>query len=516
MKLRFTDFVLLAGLLLVSSMLRAALLPGIQVTAGKTFLIDTAMNIERVSIAEPSIAEAVPVSPRTVMVNGKLPGETSLVVWLSDGSRTEYDVSVHVGELRLNSVREQMEHEFGASVKVVAEGTSVFLTGTVKNLFASQRAVSIVESLGKVVNLLNVEAPERETQILLKVRFANVDRSKASELGINFVGAPQGFPFSVKTGRFTGGSVALARENPLVSLSDSLNVLFWDPQINVGAALRALASKNILQILAEPNLLAMNGHEASFVAGGEFPFPTIQGGASGVGQITIQFRQFGVQIRFLPTITPRGTIRLHVAPEVSALDYANALTVQGNTIPALSTRRVNTEIELEDGQTFAIAGLLDQRTTEQLSRIPGLSDIPILGKLFQSKSITSSNSELIIIVTPELVSPIADPKDVPELERPLKFMEGQGIMSTPPRTPNADVTGPVSVKPHRSELSVQEMVQLQSDLNRGLGAGGGDGAARRATGTGGSMGAGDTGAAAAPAFSMAPPDAAPQKGAGPR
>ena len=159
----------------------------------------------------------------------------------------------------------------------------------------------------------------------------------------------------------------------------------------------------MLQILAEPNLLAMNGHLATFVAGGEFPFPTLQGGGGGVGQVTIAFREFGIKLRFTPIITPRGTIRLHIAPEVSSLDFADALTANGGTVPALTTRKVETEVELEDGQSFAIAGLLDRQTTESLSKIPGLGDIPILGKLFSSKTISRSNSELVVIVTPELV-----------------------------------------------------------------------------------------------------------------
>jgi len=500
MRIRPVDIILLFGLAVASSILRGAQEPTILVSAGKTHLVDTATDIQRVSVADPQISEAVPVTPRTLMVNGKAPGETSLVVWLNDGTRSEYSVLVRVGDTHISAVREQLDREFGPGLKVSADSGSVYLTGTVKNLVASQRAVSIAETLGKVVNLLNVEAPARETQILLKVRFANVDRSRAQELGVSFVGTPREFPFSVRTGVGAGGAVTSVSP-PAVSLTDALNLLFWDPQINVGATLRALASKNVLQILAEPNLLAMNGHEASFVAGGEFPFPTLQGGGSGVGQITVSFRQFGVQIRFLPTITPRGTIRLRVAPEVSSLDYANALTVQGNTIPALNTRRVNTEVELEDGQTFAIAGLLDQRTTQSLSKIPGLGDIPILGKLFTSKVINAQNSELLIIVTPELVVP-ADSKNMPDLERPLKFMEGKGILNTPPQTPGRDITGPISVAPPRTELPVQEMQQLQLDLKQGLASSAG--ASVGTTQTPAALGPGSTPVPAPPALPSAP------------
>ena len=464
-RMRILDVVLLAGLALCASGLRAATLPEaeqVHLGAGKTFLIDTAVNIKTVSIAAPEIAEAVPMSPRTIMLNGRAPGETSLIVWLDDGTRRVYDVNITIPESRLDSARTQLETEFGGKVAVRVDNGAAYLSGNVKNLYASQRAVAIAETLGRVVNLLNVDIPPQETQILLKVRFADVDRTRSTDLGINFVGAPGGQPFSASTGAY-GGNALTTLTPPAFTLSDALNILFFDPHIDVGATLKALEAKAILQILAEPNLLALNGHQASFVSGGEFPFPTLQGGGSGVGQVTISFRQFGVQIHFLPFITPRGTIRLHVAPEVSSLDYADALTVSGYTIPALTTRRVETDVELKDGQSFAIAGLLDQRTTDSLSRIPGLADIPLFGKLFQSKSTTKSNSELLVIITPQLVAPIPDAKSIPDLDRPVPFIQGPGILTVPPQTPGPDKTEAPSVKPKREQIPVQEMAKFERD-----------------------------------------------------
>jgi pilus assembly protein CpaC len=479
--MRIIDAVLLVSLGLCCSILKAQSPDApehIAVVSGKTHIIDTPVNIERVSVASPQVVEAVPVSARTLMVNGKAPGDTSLVLWLDDGTRREYEVSVKTSQSRLEAARQQVEAEFGGKVNLAIDNNAVYLTGTVKNLFASQRAVSIAETAGKVVNLLRVEVAPQEIQILLKVRFADVDRSRSTDLGINFVGTPKDFPFAVSTGAFGGGSATAGNTAPVVSLSDSLNLFFWDPQINVGATLKDLEAKAVLQILSEPNLLAMNGHEASFVAGGEFPYPTLQGGGSGLGQVTVQFREFGVRLRFTPTITPRGTIRLHIAPEVSSLDYANALSVQGNTVPALSTRRVDTDVELKDKQTFAIAGLLDRQSRESLSRIPGLANIPFLGKLFTSKSTAKSHSELVVIVTPELVVPISDPKDIPDLDRPLKFMEGKGVMTEAPRTPGADKTGPVPVRPQRDEIPVQEMEKFERDQSQAsAGAGGATGPA---------------------------------------
>ena len=198
---------------------------------------------------------------------------------------------------------------------------------------------------------------------------------------------------------------------------------------------------------------------ASFLAGGEFPYPTLQGGGGGLGAVTIQFREFGVRINFTPVITPRGTIRLQVTPEVSSLDFANGLVFQGFTIPALSTRRVQTEIELEDGQSFVIGGLLDNRATETLSKIPGLASIPLLGKLFRSRSISKNNTELLVMVTPELVRPIPRGQPVPDVKMPKPFLNGTRPRS--PQTPGMDVTGPVPDKPPTETVPVEQLIQSQ-------------------------------------------------------
>jgi pilus assembly protein CpaC len=475
MTVRVTDILLLAGLVMCASALRAATqqtvaadfaqgVENISVGSGKTLLLDMPVNIERVSIAAPETAEAVPVSARNLMINGRTPGETSLVIWLSDGSRREYNLDVKINASRIDAAKEQVDREFGGNVQLTVDNASVYLTGRVKDLYEADRALSIATVLGKVVNLLKIDTPPQERQILLRVRFADVDRSKALNLGINFFGAPHGIPFNTTTGQSaptTIGTLPVAGAPTSFSLSDTLNLLLFDPHFNVGATLQALAAQNILQILSEPNLLAMNGKEASFVAGGEFPFPTLQGGGAGIGQVTVSFREFGIRLHFLPTITPRGTIRLHVTPEVSSLNYANSLTVSGSTVPALSTRRVDTEVELQSGQSFAIAGLLDNETTESLSKIPGLADIPLLGKLFTSKVISKSNSELVVIVTPELVEPIPVGQAAPDLTRPDGFIQGPGVLTQAPRTPGTDQTGAGPARLPRTEISVQEMQQLQ-------------------------------------------------------
>lgn len=185
-------------------------------------------------------------------------------------------------------------------------------------------------------------------------------------------------------------------------------MLYYNQGLNVGAVIKALENKQILQILAEPTITTVSGQKASFLSGGEFPFPVVQGGTGGFTSVTIQFRPYGVKLDFTPVVTPENTIQLKVTPEVSALDYSNAVTISGYTIPALSTRRADTQVELRDGQSFAISGLLDHRTTDLLSKTPGIGDVPILGNLFKSKSINHSVVELVVIVTPTIVDPLTD------------------------------------------------------------------------------------------------------------
>jgi pilus assembly protein CpaC len=471
-KTRIIDILLLAGLFACADYLRAAsqqpvtTQPGVEqlsVGTGKTLILDMPVNIQRVSVAGPAIAEAVPVSARSLMINGKAVGETSLVLWLEDGSRRIYDLRVLTSTTRLEAAEQQLMQEFGSDVQFKVDATSVYLTGTVKDLYEADRAVSIATPLGKIVNLLRIQTPPQEQQVLLKVRFADVDRSKSLQLGVNFFGAPYGYPARIGTGTTPPTTVTSLPQRGAVTqfnLSDTLNLLLFDPHANVGATVQALANQNVLQILAEPNLLAMNGKQATFLAGGQFPFPTLQGGAGGIGQVTVSFKEFGIRLTFLPTITPRGTIRLHVSPEVSSLDFANSLTVNGSTVPAIDSRKVDTEVELQSGQSFGIAGLLNNQTTQTLAKIPGLGDIPFFGKLFQSKQVTKNNSELMVIVTPELVAPIPEGQPVPDLPRPDSFLTGPGVLTKAPSTPGTDQTGPGPQKPPRPQVTYQEMQDL--------------------------------------------------------
>ena len=433
------------------------------VAAGKSVIVSSEPVIERVATGFGDVAEATAVSPHEVLVSGKAVGATSLIVWQEGGGKLFFNVTVRpntaVTSIKLEGLRRELRQELpGQNISVTYENETVFLRGTVKDLTSAERAVAVASTVGKTVNLLYVETPETESQILLKVRFANVDRAVTSDLGLNLISTGAANTVgSVSTQQFSA-----PRVNPQpdgtneIALTDALNIFLLRPDLNLGATIRALQRKALLEILAEPNVLAINGKQASFLAGGEYPFPILQGGGAGLGTVTIQFREFGVRINFLPLITPRGTIRLEVSPEVSALDFANGLVFQGFNIPALTVRRVHTEIELSDGQSFAIGGLLDRRLTETISKIPLLGDVPLLGKLFQSRALNRQNSELLVIVTPELVRPVPAGQPLPEIE----FPKAPGTAGQePPRTPPVSATGDAATAPPKTAIPVEQLLQ---------------------------------------------------------
>jgi pilus assembly protein CpaC len=435
------------------------------VAAGKSAIIDSPVDIERVLVADGEVAEAVAVSPREVVVNGKKPGQTTVIVWQKASNRLLFDLKVQGSTARLDTVNRELHDELaGQDIRMTVEGKDVFLRGTAKDLESAERAEAIASTLGKVVNLLNVTVPPAEAQILLKVRFANVDRTALTQLGMNIVSTGAANTIGrTTTGQFSPPTLGQQPgQSPALTLSDALNIFLFRPDLNLATTIEALQSKQLLEILAEPNVLAINGKRASFLAGGEFPYPTLQGGGAGIGQVTIQFREFGIRLNFLPLLTPRGTIRLQVAPEVSALDNANGMVFQGFTIPGLDTRRVQTEIELEPEQSFVIGGLLDNRLTQSVSKIPGLGDIPLLGKLFQSKSLSKNNTELLVLVTPELVHPIPAGQAPPEIGFPRDDFLNR---DKPPRTPGLAVTGNAPPNPPVKAIPLEDLLQSERKLS---------------------------------------------------
>jgi pilus assembly protein CpaC len=402
----------------------------LRVMVGKSLLINTTERLKRISVTDPGIAFAQVITPTQILVHGKSPGEVSLLIWdelersRSFDLRVDVDVSACADEERRVFPDEQ--------IAVTPSRAAVVLSGHVSTEDIAKRAGELASAYSpKVVNVLTF-GPVGAQEVLLQVKFAEVDRSALTQLGVNFISTGAANTLgSVTTGQYGGfgpqtltpgtsvtATGTAATTTTGTTVNNVLNLFLFRSDINLGATIQALETKNLLQILAEPNLIAVNGKEASFLAGGQFPFPIVQPGA-GFTAVTISFKEFGVRLQFTPVIMPNGNIHLKVAPEVSTLDFANALTISGFTVPALSTRKAETEFELQDGQSFVIAGLMDNRVTDIYNKIPGLGDIPILGNFFRSKSLQKSNSELMVLCTVRRISPNAEQPALPKDPKPF-------------------------------------------------------------------------------------------------
>jgi pilus assembly protein CpaC len=405
----------------------------LRVLVGKSLLINTTERLKRISVTDDAIADAFPVTPTQILVHGRAAGEVSLLIWDELERSRSFDLRVDVD---VRTAAEEEKRVFpDEQISVSPSRSAIVLSGHVSTEDVSKRAGMIAEAYSKnVVNVLTF-GPVGAQEVLLEVKFAEVDRSAFTQLGINLFAPGLGHTVALsQTGQFgsvqitntapttttSGGSTTTTTTPtaPTVNISDFLNFFVTRTDLNIGAVIKALQQKNLLQILAEPNLIAVNGKEASFLAGGEFPFPIVQP-SQGFTAVTIQFKEFGVQLKFTPVIMPNGNIHLKVAPAVSTLDFANALTISGFTVPALSTRKAETEFELQDGQSFVIAGLMDNRVTDLYSKVPGLGDIPILGNFFKSKNAQRSNSELMVLCTARRVSPSTQPPAPPANPKPF-------------------------------------------------------------------------------------------------
>lgn len=412
----------------------------LDLTSHHSLVVQSPVPLKRVSITDDSIAQAVVVSPNQVLVQGRNPGEVSLLLWDADANARAYTVRVKLDPQPLQSELNRLYPHAGLDVS--ASGDALVVSGRLANAATAKQVLDVAGGFSKnIINNLTLDAAGDPAQVMLQVRFAEVDRAAMSQFGANLLSTGLGKTVgTIGTGQFGGSTGVIAPANQTtqppggsvlapgkaadlangakLGLSDLLNVFLFRSDANLGLTLQALQQQNLLQILAEPNLIAMDGKEASFLAGGEFPFPVVQGQGA-VNNVTIQFKPFGVNLHFKPTILPDGTIDLQVAPEVSALDFSNALTVSGFLIPALSTRRAETELELNDGQSFVIAGLMDNRLTKNISKLPGLGDIPILGKFFTSHNTNKSNTELVVVVTAHLVHPSATAPKGPKMPQPF-------------------------------------------------------------------------------------------------
>ena len=418
----------------------------LRVFAGRSLLVTSPEPLARISVSDPTIASAVITSANQVLIHGKVPGSVTLLLWDEQERSRAFDLQV---EFDIRKLRETILQVFpDQKIEVGQLGSSIVLTGTVSSEEIMEQATSLgLTHAENVVNLLRMAPAGEKESVLLQVVFAEVNRSAIQELGINIfstgagntigtvttqqfdapIGSLGAVPAAVVGGTVQAPSIiAGGIGNPLSNtpavfgLNNLLNILLFRPDANLGVTIRALEQRNLLEILAEPNLLAIDGSEASFLAGGEFPFPVLQGGGD-FSAVTIVFKEFGVRLRFTPNIQEDGTILLKVVPEVSALDFANGLTVSGFLVPALSTRRAETEVALRDGQTFAIAGLIDNRLSEIAAKIPFLGDLPVIGRLFRSRAKNHSKTELLVLVTPHIVKPL-EPGEVPAIpEFPIPF-----------------------------------------------------------------------------------------------
>jgi pilus assembly protein CpaC len=397
----------------------------LRVMVGKSLLINTTERLKRVSVTDPAVADALVVTPTQVLVNGLSPGEVSLLIWDELERSRSFDLRVDVD---ITAASEEMHRLFpDEQISVTPSRSAIVLSGHVTTEDVAKHAGLLASAYSKnVVNVLTF-GPVGAEEVLLEVKFAEVDRTALTQMGVNLLSTGSGNTIGTTTTGQFGGITGIGSVNDTGSsspfpttatVSNVLNMFFFNPQVHLGAVIEALKTQNLLQILAEPNLIAVNGKEASFLAGGEFPFPVAQQNASGIATVTIQFREFGVRLKFTPVIQPNGNIHLHVIPEVSTLDFADAVTVAGTTIPAISTRKADTEFELQDGQSFVIAGLLDNRVTNVENKIPWLGDIPIIGNFFKSKSDQKSNSELMVLCTVRRVSPNTQSPKTPAMPVP--------------------------------------------------------------------------------------------------
>jgi pilus assembly protein CpaC len=393
----------------------------VRLLVGRSTIVNTGGPIARVSLTSADVADALVTAPHELLVNGKTPGTISLFVWDRAGAIRRYEVTVQRDLARLTEQITQLLP--GEAIVAESNGRNLVLSGKVSNKDIIEKAINLaagyVDKKEEIVSLLQIRDGAPSNQVLLRVRFAEVARSAVTELGVSWFTSPTGIENTIarvttqqfpstgfsdleiqKADSSFGGDVVSASGK--FTFSDFLNLFVFNSKYDLGAMVKALQSRGLFQSLAEPNLVAESGKEASFLAGGEFPIPIAQGGGANGIAISVQYKEYGIRLNFTPVVTG-DRVHLKVRPEVSTLDFANAVTLNGFQIPALATRRTETELELRSGQTFAIAGLMNNAVNQTLQKIPGIGDIPILGALFKSKAAQKNQTELVVMITPEIL-----------------------------------------------------------------------------------------------------------------
>jgi pilus assembly protein CpaC len=434
---------------------------GLDVTLGKSVVVETPVPITRASLANPAVADAVVLSPRQVYVTGASVGVTNLTLWQSDSEVYKiYSIEVRPD---LGGLKDQIYTLFPeeTGVRVSTSLDHITVSGTVSSASRMSHVLAVAEAYApaKVVNLLQVGGVQ---QVMLEVRVAEMNRELIRRLGINIgylaggmdtwaTTTLSGLSEMTTTGGLPGGGIAKAATGltpfGFVPVATNAVVRFTTNGDDWTVFFDARKENGLVKVLAEPTLVALSGQEANFLAGGEFPIPIPQA----LGTTTIFFKKFGVGLTFTPTVLGGNVISMRVAPEVSELDFANAIVLNGFVVPSITTRRASTVVELRDGQSFAIAGLIRSTVREKLSKYPMLGDVPILGTLFRSSEFRRSESELIILVTPHLVKPITS--DTPVALPTDDFVEpndldfyGFGKMERTAGAPLTTVTETVTVE----------------------------------------------------------------------
>ena len=395
----------------------------LHLVVGRSLFVNTKHRLSRVFVTNPAVLDSYTSSPNQIVLTAKAPGTSNLILWDETGQSQAYFVA---SDMNIDTLRDSLKEALPAeNIDVRQSEGRIILSGTVGTDAAADAAVKLATLYSKDISNSMVVNSAGLKQVKLKVRILEVDRSKISQFAFNFFNQGGNNVVSTTTSQFpssatvTAGSVAAKA----LSVTDPLNFLLYSSRLNVGATIQDLETMQVLQILAEPTITTMSGQKANFLAGGEFPFPVVQGSTGGQTAISVQFRPYGVKLEFTPVVNLDGSIDLKVAPEVSSLDYANAVTISGYTIPALATRKADTRVVLRSGQSFAITGLLNNQTTDQLAHTPGIASVPILGQLFKSKNINHSRTELLVVVTPTIVDPLTETLVPDEPKPPVPLVD---------------------------------------------------------------------------------------------
>jgi pilus assembly protein CpaC len=446
----------------------------LRLTVGKSIVLDYPADIRQISTSDPTVVDAVAVTTREMLLNAKGGGSATVIVWSKTGQRNIYSITV---DQNLEPLRRLLRETFpNEQIQVQSSRDSVSLTGRVSNKDIADRAIALVTPFGKsVVNNLQIAASPIERQVVLRVKFAELDRSISKQFGVNLVSTGAANTIgSISTGQFSAVSpttltgrigAPTTGASGSFSVTDALNIFAFRPDLNLSAFVKALQNEGVLQILAEPNLVTTNGKEASFLVGGEFPIPVLQGGGN-AGAVTIQFREFGIRLSFNPLVTENGTIRMYVKPEVSTIDLSHAVNISGFLIPALSTRRIESNVELGIGQSFVIGGLLDDRVTDNMSKIPGLSAIPLLGQIFKSRDTRKERTELIVMVTPELTRPFNPGERTPDIPFPREFMAPHtDNPNAPPKVSSAPAAAAPAPKHVDAKVIAEETIAPAAEVD---------------------------------------------------